>query len=662
MPDPAGRQVDRSDDIPRGNPRLRCRRPCAGSRLCRRRPRRDAAARPASARRALPRRLARRAARRVAAQIADAGAVVVSVEYALANARPFPAALEFVFDVLAALKRRCAKLATRKSFLFVAGEEAGGNLAAGVALMARDQGEKALRGQILLSPMLDPFMATGSFRKAGAARSQCKWADGWNRYLGFGAKACHPYAAPAHCVRLAGVAPALVITAEDDPTRDESLAYAQRLRAAGVLVRERVLAGRTDWPDSLCRPLRTASGIGRENCAANSPLSSSRPERCPTEGTTPFIGPKGRKEIKMTVFNSRRLLAGAALARPRRRRRSNGRLRRSHRREGRSRAPRPRRRAPFRFRSRPSRPRTSRHGRNSPAASKRSTGSSCARASPAPSSRSNFREGALVKKGDVLVTIDPGALSGGGRQGERARFRAGRGPGRSGRGWSSTAPKSVVPAAPSRRAISTSAPAPMTQAVATLPCGEGRAAIGAELDLGYTEVRAPIAGRIGKIQVTAGNLVAAGRVVAGADDASSRSIRSMPASTSTSGRRPHPGRTASTGATVRVPSGTNSRSRSQSDGGKAPRSAGSLQFIDNHVDTGERHAACARRVRQPRRPPAARPVRPRRASASRSRRPQVLISERAVGTDQDKKFVLVVGGDTDRSPIARSNSATGPTA
>lgn len=187
---------------------------------------------------------------RVAAQIAEAGAVVVSVEYALANAKPFPAALEFVFDVLEALKRRCAVLAARKSFIFVAGEEAGGNLAAGVALMARDQREKALRGQILLSPMLDPFMATGSFRKAEDAGSQCKWADGWNRYLGFGAKACHPYAAPAYCTRIAGVAPALIITAEDDPTRDESVAYAERLRAAGVPVRECILTGRTNWPET----------------------------------------------------------------------------------------------------------------------------------------------------------------------------------------------------------------------------------------------------------------------------------------------------------------------------------------------------------------------------------------------------------------------------
>lgn len=185
---------------------------------------------------------------RVAGRLADAGAVVVSVEYALANANPFPAPLNFVFDVLEALKRRCAKLADRKSFIFVAGEEAGGNLAAGVALMARDQQMSALRGQILLSPMLDPCMATRSFRATQLSVGQCKWADGWNRYLGLAPKACHPYAAPALSTRLAGVAPALVITAEDDPMRDESLNYAQRLREAGVLVREHVLNSPTGWP------------------------------------------------------------------------------------------------------------------------------------------------------------------------------------------------------------------------------------------------------------------------------------------------------------------------------------------------------------------------------------------------------------------------------
>ncbi|OQM74207.1 alpha/beta hydrolase [Manganibacter manganicus] len=186
---------------------------------------------------------------RIAFQLARAGAIVVSADYTVANEKPFPSALRFAFAVLTSLRQRCAKLAGRKSFLLVAGEEAGGNLAAGLALMARDQLPSALQGQILLSPMLDPYMATVSFREETFS-DQCRWAEGWNRYLGSSARACHPYAAPAYCQRLAGVAPALVITAQDDPMHDESLDYARRLREAGVAVRQHILTSRTGWPAS----------------------------------------------------------------------------------------------------------------------------------------------------------------------------------------------------------------------------------------------------------------------------------------------------------------------------------------------------------------------------------------------------------------------------
>ena len=185
--------------------------------------------------------------------LAKAGAVVVSPDYSSANDHPFPRALQFSYDVMSSLCSLRTRLADRKSTLFVAGEEAGGNLAAGLALMARDQHLGGLQGQILLSPMLDPCMATGSFRKAETNPTGCQWADGWNRYLGFAANACHPYAAPAYCARLAGVAPALVLTAEDDPMRDESLKYARRLREAGVTVRESVLASKTGWPAAFSR-------------------------------------------------------------------------------------------------------------------------------------------------------------------------------------------------------------------------------------------------------------------------------------------------------------------------------------------------------------------------------------------------------------------------
>jgi len=194
----------------------------------------------------------------VATQLASAGAVVVAADYSKANEHPFPKALELTFNLLPSLCRLRAKLADRQSPLYVAGEEAGGNIAAGLALMVRDQCVDGLKGQILLSPMLDPCMATGSFRKEGASSDGCRWSEGWNHYLGFAANACHPYAAPAYCERLARVAPALVVTAEDDPLRDESLDYAKRLRQAGVRVSEHVLPGPTGWPATYSKTAEAA--------------------------------------------------------------------------------------------------------------------------------------------------------------------------------------------------------------------------------------------------------------------------------------------------------------------------------------------------------------------------------------------------------------------
>jgi acetyl esterase len=187
----------------------------------------------------------------VSTLLADAGAIVVSADYPLAPEHPFPHALNAAFAVLNWLHASRTKWATKQSRLFVAGEEAGGNLAAGLALMARDQRTPPLAGQILLCPMLDPWMGTCSIRQAWAGPIGCKWADGWHRYLGSADKASHPYAAPSGSSRLAGLAPALVLTAQDDPMRDESVSYARRLRAQGVPVREDVLTAPTGWPDAL---------------------------------------------------------------------------------------------------------------------------------------------------------------------------------------------------------------------------------------------------------------------------------------------------------------------------------------------------------------------------------------------------------------------------
>jgi acetyl esterase len=194
--------------------------------------------------------------RTVATLLAEAGATVLSVDYPLAPDHRFPEALQRAYAALTRLHEERARWGSKKSRIYVAGEEAGGNLAASLALMARDQQAPPLAGQILLSPMLDPCLATRSMRQAEAGPVGCKWADGWQHYLGSAVQAAHPYAAPLESSRLAGLAPALIVTAEDDGLRDESLRYAQRLRAAGVTVREHVLNGPTGWPCALTEPAR----------------------------------------------------------------------------------------------------------------------------------------------------------------------------------------------------------------------------------------------------------------------------------------------------------------------------------------------------------------------------------------------------------------------
>ena len=186
----------------------------------------------------------------IARLLADAGAVVMSVDYPLAPAHPFPQAVETGYAALVWAFKARQKLAGKGAPVFVAGEEAGGNLAAAVALMARDQQEIELAGQMLLSPMLDPCMATASLRCADAGPVGCTWADGWHQYLARLEQGAHPYAAPGNALRLSGLPPTLLLTAQDDPLRDEALAYAERLKLSSLQTQLSVLPGPTGWPAS----------------------------------------------------------------------------------------------------------------------------------------------------------------------------------------------------------------------------------------------------------------------------------------------------------------------------------------------------------------------------------------------------------------------------
>ena len=190
----------------------------------------------------------------MAVLLAGSGAVVASLAYPLAPAHRFPDAVEAGYATLEWLYKERGKLAGKGAPVFLAGEEAGGNLAAAVALVARDRGHPPLAGQVLVSPMLDPCAASSSLRETLGPSTCCKWSAGWQHYLRGPMDAEHPYAVPAHAQRLAGLPPALVLTGGDDPLRDEALAYAARLHAAGIRVTTGLLPPITGWPEALARP------------------------------------------------------------------------------------------------------------------------------------------------------------------------------------------------------------------------------------------------------------------------------------------------------------------------------------------------------------------------------------------------------------------------
>ena len=183
----------------------------------------------------------------VARRLAERGAFVMEADYAGSATNVFPEAMERMFDVLAGLNGCRRKFGGARSPLLIAGEEAGGNIAAGVALKARDQMPGELSGQVLLSPMIDPMMVSGSIRRADEIGMMGRWSDGWSRYLRAACGLFHPYAAPCRCTRLSQVAPALIMTADDDPLRDETLGYADRLLAAGTPVTRHVLPAGSGW-------------------------------------------------------------------------------------------------------------------------------------------------------------------------------------------------------------------------------------------------------------------------------------------------------------------------------------------------------------------------------------------------------------------------------
>lgn len=171
---------------------------------------------------------------------AGAGCVVVSVDYRLAPEHKFPAPLDdCVFATRWAIQH-AGELSADGGRVALAGDSAGGNLAAATALRVRDEGGPALLGQLLIYPVTDYYTAgTRSYRDNaegyGLTRDTMIWF--WDHYLADPADAANPYASPLRAANFAGLPPALVVTAEFDPLCDEGEDYAERLRAAGVPAR-----------------------------------------------------------------------------------------------------------------------------------------------------------------------------------------------------------------------------------------------------------------------------------------------------------------------------------------------------------------------------------------------------------------------------------------
>lgn len=171
---------------------------------------------------------------------------VLSSTYTLACQQAFPAAAEDAHAVLCWARRSAKKLRWDGQHLLSAGIEAGGNLAAVASLIARDRAIPQLAAQLLIMPMLDPCLNSESMRalcdKPQVAGVVAGCDKAYREYLPRAADRTHPYASPLHSSRLKGLPPALLLSAEDDPLRDDAENYAKKLHDAGNFVRHSRLA------------------------------------------------------------------------------------------------------------------------------------------------------------------------------------------------------------------------------------------------------------------------------------------------------------------------------------------------------------------------------------------------------------------------------------
>ena len=172
------------------------------------------------------------------------GAAVLSVEYRLAPETPFPGPLDDCHDALLWAVEHAGELGIDPARLAVAGDSAGGNLAAAVAIRVRDAGGPKLAHQLLIYPVTDTDFENGSYTENAEGyfltTRMMQWF--WAHYVGDHGDP-HPHAAVLRHDNLEGLPPATVLVAQYDPLRDEGLAYAEALKAAGVPVETELAPG-----------------------------------------------------------------------------------------------------------------------------------------------------------------------------------------------------------------------------------------------------------------------------------------------------------------------------------------------------------------------------------------------------------------------------------
>jgi len=196
----------------------------------------------------------------------ELGAVVVSVDYRLAPETPFPGPVEDCYAALKWLHANAQELGVDPARIAIGGESAGGGLAAGLALLARDRGEVRIAHQQLIYPMIDdrpladPHPFTGQFIWTHASNR-----FGWSALLGHepGREGVSPYAAAARAEKLEGLPPTFISTGALDLFLEENLDYARRLTRAGVPVELHVYPGAVHAFDMVAQS-RLARQHGRD--------------------------------------------------------------------------------------------------------------------------------------------------------------------------------------------------------------------------------------------------------------------------------------------------------------------------------------------------------------------------------------------------------------